>query len=264
MESSARSSPVASIMRFLVLSVVSAGLVVACGHDVPSRLAGVVESAKTPTRIMVFGGNRSCKPDGHNELSPLTTDLARNITGIIDSVRASGKDLEIMLACFTGPGEVLLSYNFSHELETETPEGLVARAVKYSDPDSRLILIGHSYGGWTAMTVAEQVARKSTRSESVVAGLVTIDPISRKNCTYTSWNNCVTAPADFTEERLEFLRYASKYWANFFQRKTPWLHSSRISQAHFNKELDATHFNIDMHQHLWRHVELLLHDRLTP
>lgn len=207
---------------------------------------------------MVFGGNRSCKPDGRNERSPLATDLARHVKELASGLEANGTHTATLTSCFTGPDEALVSHDMSFDLRNETPERLVDRAVESVNPDSRLILIGHSWGGWTAMTVAERIARKSPRSEGVIDGLVTIDPISRRNCNYSTWNNCLTAPSDFTDERREFLRESSRHWANFFQRKTIWLHSSRIPEAHVNKELEATHFDIDVQDTLWRHVESLV------
>jgi pimeloyl-ACP methyl ester carboxylesterase len=98
---------------------------------------------------------------------------------------------------------------------------------------ARLVLVGHSYGGWTAMRVAAKLA-----AEGRAVDLVTIDPISPARCTQIDFlrgalatsgsQGCTTGPKDADDALLSH-RLAS--WRNFYQTSDPLVHSASIPGA---------------------------------
>ncbi len=120
--------------------------------------------------------------------------------------------------------------------------------------DISIHLVGHSYGGWTAMKIAKELELKNRFS---IKNLVTIDPISRSECTPkkfteglpdveikriiekmlsgytltaedtpTTNKGCLRAPSDLGDA-IAILARTSR-WTNFYQENYPFLHSSSI------------------------------------
>lgn len=100
--------------------------------------------------------------------------------------------------------------------------------------------LGHSYGGWLAMNLARYLPHSA-----MLKGLVTLDPISKINCTPTQlfgsymrsqlepWPHagCVEAPSDFTASERASISSRAGFWQNFYQNASVYLHSSNIVGA---------------------------------
>ncbi|NBQ52526.1 MAG: hypothetical protein EBU49_02940 [Proteobacteria bacterium] len=213
-----------------------------------------VQSASESAQLLLFGGNRSCKSSTDSIPSPVTMDMAPRAIGLINRFRSDGGTAEVLTSCFIDPDKILLSRNFSPKFDTVDPDTLIDQAMAGIDANQRIFIIGHSYGGWIAMKIAERFTSKSGQ----VAGLITIDAISRKGCTYSNWSNCLAAPQDFSKESLDEVKTNTRHWANFYQTTTPYLHSGSIAQADVNLELQASHFTIDTNEAVWRHADRML------
>ena len=106
----------------------------------------------------------------------------------------------------------------------------------------KVSLIGHSYGGWTAMKVAQNLTPKATLNT-----LVTIDAISRKNCHPREFvkalekgqpfSGCAEAPSDFNTQEIEAIaKRANGSWYNYYQTSAVMLHSSAFNSAAVKNE----------------------------
>ena len=243
-------------LRFLALAVTILTALQGCGKLERNTSLNSRDGGTRPATILAFGGNRSCKPGGDSLPSPLATDMARRLIGMVHLVRSVGRPVEVLTSCFTDPDRVLVSRNLSSTSEDLDFETLVEQSVSSSDENHSLFIIGHSYGGWIAMRTAERIAAQSGK----IAGLVTIDPISRRECTYTNWDNCLSAPRDLSQKSLETIAANSGNWTNFYQTRTSYLHSSTIAQAHTNTQIDVDHFQIENHETIWRHLDRIMQE----
>jgi pimeloyl-ACP methyl ester carboxylesterase len=107
----------------------------------------------------------------------------------------------------------------------------------------RLYVIGHSYGGFTGIQLADYLADD-------LAGLFTIDPISMLNCQAKEmalkvYNTlalkhpgCKSAPEDtFSIASVQHLLERNKefpkafWWYHTYQKEFPWLHSDSIKNG---------------------------------
>jgi hypothetical protein len=98
-------------------------------------------------------------------------------------------------------------------------------------------VIGHSYGGWTAMLSA----RKLEESKLHLSQLVTLDPISMVQCNPAVFMNqiqttspaegCTRAPTNdgYLSDGLVRAVASETRWTNYFQTKDKWLHSGPIT-----------------------------------
>ncbi len=236
----------------LALAVCTCFLLHGCGSRHDAHLS--LQSQPEPVHLLLLGGNRSCKSSTDSIPSPVTMDMAPRAIGLINRFRSDGGAAEVLTSCFLDPDNILVSRNFSSRFDTLDPEALVDESVAGIQANQRVFIIGHSYGGWIAMKIAERFSTGSGQ----LAGLITIDAISRTGCTYSNWSNCVTAPKDFSPASLDGVRANTRHWANFYQTTTPYLHSSSIAQADLNLELQASHFTIDTNEAVWRHADRML------
>ena len=223
-----------------------------CGSGNDAHLS--VQGENESVHLLLFGGNRSCKSSTDSIPSPVTMDMAPRAIGLINRLRSGGGTAEVLTSCFIDPDKILMSRNFSPKFDTTNPETLIDQAVADIDANQRIFIIGHSYGGWIAMKIAEKISSRSAQ----VASLITIDAISHRGCTYSNWTNCLAAPQDFSQESLDNVKANTLHWANFYQTTTPYLHSGSIAQADVNLELQASHFTIDTNEAVWRHADRML------
>jgi len=143
------------------------------------------------------------------------------------------------------------SKNFSEVEPTEIVDLISDEVPATQTTNTRVHVIGHSYGGWLAIKMAAKIIASGNEIDS----LVTIDPISRDDCTYTNWTNCFGAPIDLRDETLAMIQNKTGYWANYYQNTTYYLHSGRIKFADRNEQLDASHYDIDTHETIWSNIE---------
>ena len=183
--------------------------------------------------------------------------MAPRAIGLINLFRSHGGTADVLTSCFIDPNKILMSRNFSSKFDTIDPDTLLDQAMAGIQASQRVFVIGHSYGGWLAMKIAERFAGQR---EGQLEGLITIDAISWKDCTYSNWRNCLAAPRDFSKESLDRVKANTRHWANYYQTTTPYLHSGAIAQADVNLELDASHFTIDTNEAVWRHADRMLNE----
>jgi hypothetical protein len=244
------------ILRHLIIACAGTSFFLGgCGRmqDPDSRLANADEGSK-PVQLIVFGGNRSCKPDRNDRRTPLLMDMAAKIVDVLAKLRSAGRQTDVLASCFLDYDKL----RFTRDVEAGENgrdedigvEELIARTGESATGQSRLFLLGHSYGGWMAMKLAKDLAGRVE-----IDGLITVDPISRLRCTYTTWDDCFSAPTDIVPEERQRIKTGTKQWLNFYQTQTPYLHSGTIDEADENQELESTHFRIDTHEEVWTRLE---------
>ena len=133
-----------------------------------------------------------------------------------------------------------------------------ARANQLSRPGrpTRVIMIGHSHGGWLVMKAA-----RNWIPGADLRHLITIDPISYQNCTqfrlvyesaanitttlsdYLISTECKMAPSDLTSEGTKIKANVSGTWTNYYQTQFRFIRSSAIAAATTNTPLIFTEFN---------------------
>lgn len=123
---------------------------------------------------------------------------------------------------------------------------------KKDDGVRKLNLVGHSHGGWLAMTMAEGLDK-----EIPIENLYTIDPISKKLCNASDYGiigdsapDCLRYPRDFTAERIKAIKDKVKTWKNYWQDEDRKLHSSAIPGVD-NTKMRLSHTGIDNSDFIW-------------
>ena len=170
----------------------------------------------------------------------LVADLTQSITGRYAwNLGKLDKAHSSMVKVFQIPqARALTSANFLTDMKRELQTYINNK--KAAGIDIALYLIGHSYGGFTAIQLADYFSGN-------FAGLITIDPISMLKCqahdmatkiysTVTAQHpGCRTAPDDeFSLASIHNIQSeitksnGKKWWYHTFQNAFPWLHSSRI------------------------------------
>ncbi|MEY4632147.1 MAG: hypothetical protein RIQ81_2267 [Pseudomonadota bacterium] len=208
------------------------------------------EDDAKPVRLIVFGGNRSCKPDHNDRPTPLRMDMAAKIIGAINRLRSIGRQTDVLASCFLDYDKVRVTRNLEGEDQDLTVDDLIREAGDSSSNSSKLFIVGHSYGGWMAMKLAVMLSGRLPLN-----GLITVDPISRIKCTYSDWDGCFSAPQDINPEERMRIKDGTDAWSNFYQTNTPYLHSGKIEQADENEKVDSDHFDIDTHERVWRRLD---------
>ena len=226
-----------------LLSIVA--VVVGCGQS-PSHLAS--ESDREKVLVVVMGGNTSCGQDAEGAQSPLLMSMHAPFENMRKNLEESGLfTVDYLLSCHTTDAVV-------HFTASDAPGRLFATdfaGVQQKIDDlydgggaHRLILAGHSYGGWLAMKTASVLHEK-------IATLVTIDPISRKTCSIFTPGGCTQAPTDIVHTEREAIKANAGHWLNFWQKRTFYLHASVIPEADENVEEQAEHTQIDSIPDVW-------------
>jgi pimeloyl-ACP methyl ester carboxylesterase len=97
-------------------------------------------------------------------------------------------------------------------------------------PGARIRLVGHSYGGWTVLSLAKDLDPKLT-----VDALVTIDPISVRECNAgvlaAGGDGCRRAPTDFGVDGLAAIKKRVGNWTNIYQTSDTLLNSGPMNGA---------------------------------
>lgn len=239
-------------MRSLtMLSIVMAFAFAGCGsHDVSTLFSGK-PSRPEKVLLVVMGGNTSCVPDSDGRRSPLLMDMHAPFAALHKSLEDSGRFLvDYLLTCHDSDATVHLTASDDKDRIIDTDFAGAQEKIDdlfAASSAERLILAGHSYGGWLAMKSAAVLKER-------LDTLITIDPISRVKCTILTPAGCVSSPSDIRGDELAAIRANSGRWANFWQKKTLYLHSSPISEADENVEERVGHTSIDTVTNVWSRV----------
>ncbi len=126
---------------------------------------------------------------------------------------------------------------------------------------NRVFIIGHSYGGKLAMSIAETLESKDN---FILGGLYTLDPISINRCNYARAvllsAGCTNAPKNpnFAERKKIFNQIKSNkgFWINYYQRKLAPM-SSKFSPA-TNRKLNVFHTDVDSNNNVWASADRAL------
>jgi hypothetical protein len=154
-------------------------------------------------------------------------DLKRNAEGVKTFSVSQGKSLNELR--FLEP----VTMELKNYLQSRKDLGLKVR----------LYLIGHSYGGFTALQLADFLADD-------LVGLVTLDPISMLSCqakematkVYSTialkHDGCKLAPNDvFSLKSIDRILHVIEqakgtvWWYHIYQKAFPWLHSDAVMSA---------------------------------
>jgi pimeloyl-ACP methyl ester carboxylesterase len=231
-----------------------------CGksQDPHSELSETRDS-KT-TLFTYFGGNTSCGKDANgNSPSPYGQKAWSEIYNLLKAHNTETTKVEYIISCYTDKADVILAHSRRpgeiFATDTEGFADFVAKYVEAIQPD-RTVLAGHSYGGWLAMKVSELQGDRIPNHH-----LHTVDPISRKTCSFSSPFGCQSAPEDFSSSERADLADRSDLWINYFQTQTWYLHSSAIREADQNYKFKTSHTDIDSAAQVW---ESMSRSILTP
>jgi pimeloyl-ACP methyl ester carboxylesterase len=206
-------------------------------EDLPAPLVVVDGGWDSCVGTSPFGGNST--KAGVQMINDLTNYYKQpdvNWRGMSDH------GIRWLFSCFTSTSELYLRGNQDPDVvggDAWDLNPLLSRIQTLSEDFRRpVIIIGHSHGGWLAMSLAEALPRPIANGF-----LATIDPISFTECnpsTYWDaafnlniWSGtapCRQAPGDFTPARVERIRanLAGHQWKHYYQTYFAPLHSSDI------------------------------------
>lgn len=209
------------------------------GGKVPGDGATTTSGAAVPV-LAFLGGYTSCgKKNGADD--PTAMALAEPFTAIKAKVAQTlgGTPPASVLSCYsTDYANVrYVTSTTGDKVHLDDVDGFVDAveqlALKAGGP---VFIVGHSYGGWTAMYLATRLDQKVK-----LGGVVTLDPISKVECTPDKFisttlglgggEGCQRAPADFTAQQVSFIAERTPSWLNYYQTDVAQLHSGEIQGA---------------------------------
>lgn len=239
---------VASFMLFIGL--------VGCGFD-ESQQSNLNNHQEQSDPLLVFmGGNTSCGKDAEGRSnSPYGMSMYRPAYELMQFMHTQlGIKARFVVSCYDD------SPNVSYSMSSKAKQIFRGDRHKLDDvieremhPDAPVFIMGHSYGGWLAMKSAIVLGNKRS-----FAGVVTIDPISRVNCSYDRPIGCQESPQDIDSSSRRFINEKSDHWINLYQTKTWYLHASPYKEADKNEKISASHTAIDTHSRTWEVIRKMV------
>lgn len=210
--------------------------------------------------LLLMGGYTSC--NGGETIDALDQNMSDLGAGVKSSLKLSeGEELRVLMSCYDAdPGRIY--YSWEHEKKTQETRSIdrwvevIGGFLLQKDAREkvRVGIVGHSYGGWTAMQVAAKIINLKNERLDLV-GLVTLDPISRVDCTPAgfiaatlsgqSQPGCQRAPTDMGSKELETIKKGTK-WVNYYQTAVTVLHSGPIEGLE-NKKKNYQGDGLDAH-----------------
>ena len=219
----------------------------------PIQLGAVAQKPTgTVTPMLIFlSGYTSCGTNSSNQFDPTLSPIAPLLTSARQQLQQAGfTNVPWVLGCFgSDPSKIVyLTSAAGGAATTDTVANMIAAAGQLagSVSNAELFVVGHSYGGWSAMDTVLQLG-----STDYVAGLITLDPISTANCTPSGFVNnfisnianggtdpgCTQAPTDFGANGLAQIAAASHgFWQNAYETDCSVLHSGPIPNASSNTQ----------------------------
>jgi hypothetical protein len=160
----------------------------------------------------------------------------------------------IIFACFETLSPQMQVYDVKYRpqmvsIHESQLDGIV---IPQAQQAGRVVVIGHSYGGWKSMKLVSSPQLLGYVQAPIQ--LVTVDPISKVNCTNPLMPGCRQAPSDFTDVEFATLNSRTR-WLNAVQEPGIVVGSDAMAAAHFNlKFTGANHFSIVNDARLWQAV----------
>lgn len=237
-------------VRSLFIIIVSLALN-ACGF----RQAETSQLSSLPAiRPLIVGmsGYSTCTESDsyHNgEQGPLGAQIFRKIERIFQHITDKlGVEPGLMASCFTNDSKLITASSLDGwKLNKPSDKEYLASVHQQIDFFTHVFVVGHSYGGWLAMKLAETYGGANDKIKT----LHTIDPISKELCYFNNVSECLSAPRDFDVASRTRIRENTGVWVNAWQDTTFFLHSSAIAEADENPKYDAEHWDIDNDDSLW-------------
>ncbi len=234
---------------------------------------------KGPMILVATGGWNSCKEAaGSDIVSPLGMNMYQGFKRVIAESIQYPNGMMYFAACMTMDWRELRVYRSDQpqNLRTMSPQSFTSEIGLFaSSGNSPVQIIGHSYGGWLAMSLAKNIP-----ASVQVRQLITIDPISPITCTPESLTGAIsaklgdifssrpgynTSPDDLTPQFRVDLRRRLNAWHNFYQFDAlNVLHGTAIQEAenHYIKmDLARTingHINLGLDQSVWTTISQLI------
>ncbi len=261
-----------SIVKLSSLSLATLALSFACRHtNLESSHLKADETQESAKQVLiVLGGFMSCGSDNVHLANPLA---GTNVPGLMHEVRAkasagfaSSPD-RVFSTCYTiefnkqmtlGDVEAFNTFMVDSAnpkvVERLPPEQMMDKIIsKLSEPELKnadVHIVGHSYGGWTAMKFLNQTVKKfpsGAEQPFKIKTFVTLDPISKVECKpkliFDHLNGlvmeskslpaditpagCRRAPVDFNSD-LKAMACRVAVWKNYYQTASGILASSSI------------------------------------
>jgi pimeloyl-ACP methyl ester carboxylesterase len=233
---------------------------VACGN--PSQKTNEANTSdelmgQKPTKPLIVGmaGYSTCaqsKEYHDGQWGPLGSPMFRRVEGLAKTVTDKfGVEPTILASCFTSESKIIASsslddWSVTQPQDEEYLDRIYEQLPLYTD----VFVVGHSYGGWLAMKMAESYEG----DPSLIKTLHTIDPISKKLCFFDSVPECLSAPRDILSDARAHISLYTGVWVNPWQDATFFLHSSAISEADFNPKYNLDHWAIDNNEDVWKDI----------
>jgi hypothetical protein len=216
-----------------------------------------------PTLYVVIGGNGTCLVPGISPVFPNLQDneLFRGFTSTIATSGLLTANDNVLFACYEWLSPMMRLYDARY-LPVMTPiheaqldEVVLSRSANMS----RVVIIGHSYGGWRAIKLAASPFLAARMSAPVT--LVSVDPVSKVNCPRLREPGCRAAPSDFTPEESGYLHTKTR-WLNAYQTHGVLLNSGMLTAAHANVEVVSNHIAIQTDRTVWHAACEWIHPNL--
>ncbi|MBY0370317.1 alpha/beta hydrolase [bacterium] len=218
-------------------------------------------TAKSDALFVLSGGYNSCNKS-QTAVKPYGTGVYLLYDKTVQNWKSRASKISYITTCFykdappSAEMEYVLPDGTEHNGDTGVLQDEIEAFVKKA-PDTKVYLIGHSYGAWGGMYLVEHL-----KPQVKIGGLITIDPIG-PSC--DSWgvvfgsDDCHRAPTDRDNPAIA---KRAPVWMNFYQDADDWLNSSEIPEAE-NHYIDfgwGPHGDIDSDQRVWDAIE----QKLSP
>ena len=226
----------------------------------PSVIPSVIPSAVTPrgmpsTLYVVIGGNGTCTV---SHPSPLFHNLQSNslFTGFESWLVKPGyltPQDNVIFACYEWLSPMMRFYDVRYQpLMTSIHEGqLDVLVLSRSYGMARVVVIGHSHGGWRAIKLAASPYLAAHLTMPIT--LVSIDPVSRITCLKLRESGCREAPRDLSWDEMNYLNSRVR-WLNAYQDNGIFLNSGAMTAAHANIPVISNHVAIQTNVTVWQAV----------
>jgi hypothetical protein len=241
------------ISRNLFLPILLASF--GCGAGNSSELSRSIRAPRKAPVFFIIGGRRSCKPTSDEaQDNPRGAGLHQSLMAMLGRYESeTGKQAEYFSAChYNGAQDMAFTSSWDSDVEYEKTEDEVRNEIlrKRAQIDAeQAVLIGHSYGGWVAMSLASNLHPSESFGQ-----LYTIDPISKVKCTVLRPFGCRSAPSDINKSARRYIADKSGSWHNYFENQTWHLHSSAIEEADLNGKSNFPHKGIESDPAVWRDI----------
>ena len=231
--------------RSVLMALCVGSTLVGCGG---AGGTSATKGAVTPKPIfVVHGGFFSCKLPWSKPIDGTTFTHAKPL---LDAAAAwSGSAVPYVVTCFGSGHDTAWIQTDLNTTSTGVPAGtvpdLVAQRAAQLGEGAEVVMIGHSWGGWLAMSDALKLPETAR-----LRYLATLDPISWQTCPPSTLISavlggtpsggpeapCTEAPDDLAPE-FAAIRQRAAYWGEFYQDQFSYLHSSAIDVADESKHL---------------------------